>query len=234
MIVPGWLYPSVRKGGDHSRSPYFFTPSVCISLAHIWSKGNCRHLASFLARFLQPVTWLHNTSSFFSHQGVNLWQPPGPSRRKRYSVMLTWQLLGSDFEDIDKSEDSDFFIETDGSEDTSSDFDSDLGDRDQSSQCQGVSHSALCSTRSQTGAWQRYCERWISSSRFSTCCWTSKQLSVESMRQFCCKYARVCWQACGNKCVPRGPTWFQLFSGTPVQWYTRSNCEWNQQVLYLK
>ncbi|MPC61351.1 hypothetical protein E2C01_055421 [Portunus trituberculatus] len=43
-------------------------------------------------------------------------------------------LLGSDIEDSDENEDSNFFIEIEESEDSSSDSDSDLGDRDQPSQ----------------------------------------------------------------------------------------------------
>ena len=43
-------------------------------------------------------------------------------------------LLGNDIEDSGENEDSDFFIKTEESEDSSSDSDSDLGDRGQPSQ----------------------------------------------------------------------------------------------------
>ncbi|MPC32410.1 DDB1- and CUL4-associated factor 5 [Portunus trituberculatus] len=56
--------------------------------------------------------------------------PCDPEGRNRTPSDVMSMLLGSDIQENDENEDSDFFIETEESEDSSSDFDSDIGDRD--------------------------------------------------------------------------------------------------------
>ncbi|MPC54712.1 hypothetical protein E2C01_048637 [Portunus trituberculatus] len=96
-------------------------------LRQVEVSGNFSRLPPQALRHMFP----HNRSSFPIWRQHLATRDPEGGNGIPSDVMSV--LLGSDIEDSDEAEDSDFSIEKEESEDSSSDSDSDLGDRDQPS-----------------------------------------------------------------------------------------------------